>query len=212
MKMLTVRLPETLVADIEEESRTRRISRSDVVRERLQHASRDVGAQIRSRSSRGSSVRSAVFPPISARGRSATSGRADMERSVLVDAGFVTALLSGRDRHHEWAKREGAHHAPPWRTCEAVLSEAFSRLGRAGRPALSVLLGRGLLIPAFDLATKLHLVLRLVGKYAGVPMSLADACLVRMTETVADPVLLTTDADFRVYRRHSRQVVPAILP
>ena len=40
MRMLTVRLPETLVADIEEESRTRRISRSDVVRERLQHASR----------------------------------------------------------------------------------------------------------------------------------------------------------------------------
>jgi hypothetical protein len=43
-------------------------------------------------------------------------------------------------------------------------------------------------------------------------MSLADACLVRMTETLADPVLLTTDADFRVYRRHSRQVVPAIIP
>jgi len=55
-------------------------------------------------------------------------------------------------------------------------------------------------------------VLKLLHKYADVPMSLADACLVRMTETLADPVILTTDADFRVYRRHSRQIVPCVLP
>lgn len=40
MKSLTVRLPEPLVADIEAESRGRRISKSDVVRERLQLAPR----------------------------------------------------------------------------------------------------------------------------------------------------------------------------
>jgi Arc/MetJ-type ribon-helix-helix transcriptional regulator len=40
MKTLTVRLPEPLVADIEEESRSRKISKSDVVRERLQLAPR----------------------------------------------------------------------------------------------------------------------------------------------------------------------------
>ena len=38
MKTLTVRLPESLVADIEAESRGRKISKSDVVRERLQFA------------------------------------------------------------------------------------------------------------------------------------------------------------------------------
>ena len=38
MKTLTVRLPEPLVADIEAESRDRKISKSDVVRERLQVA------------------------------------------------------------------------------------------------------------------------------------------------------------------------------
>ena len=43
-------------------------------------------------------------------------------------------------------------------------------------------------------------------------MSLADACLVRMAETLADPVVLTTDTDFRVYRRHSRQAVLCVLP
>ncbi|MGH8628172.1 MAG: hypothetical protein ACREYC_23880 [Gammaproteobacteria bacterium] len=49
-------------------------------------------------------------------------------------------------------------------------------------------------------------------KYANVPMSLADACLVRMTEILPDPVILTTDADFRIYRRHGRHVVPAVTP
>ena len=49
-------------------------------------------------------------------------------------------------------------------------------------------------------------------KYGDVPASLADAALVRMTETLADPTVLTTDADFRVYRRHGRQMVPAVTP
>lgn len=38
MKTLTVRLPEPLVADIEAESRVRKASKSDVVRERLETA------------------------------------------------------------------------------------------------------------------------------------------------------------------------------
>jgi hypothetical protein len=49
-------------------------------------------------------------------------------------------------------------------------------------------------------------------RYSDVPTSLADACLVRMTETLADPIVLTTDTDFRVDRRHSRQVIPAVMP
>jgi predicted nucleic acid-binding protein len=55
-------------------------------------------------------------------------------------------------------------------------------------------------------------VLRLLQKYYDVPMSLADACLVRMTETRSDPIVLTTDSDFGVYRRHSRQVIPCVMP
>jgi hypothetical protein len=33
-----------------------------------------------------------------------------------------------------------------------------------------------------------------------------------MIETIADAVLLTTDTDLRVYRRHGRQVIPCVLP
>jgi len=135
-----------------------------------------------------------------------------MARNVLVDAGFLVALLSRRDSHHQWAVTLAPGHAPPWRTCEAVLSEAFHLLGARGAPGLSELLRRRALIAAFDLDNDVESVLKLLQKYAEVPMSLADACLVRMSETLPDPIILTTDSDFRVYRRHSRQTVPCLMP
>jgi predicted nucleic acid-binding protein len=135
-----------------------------------------------------------------------------MARNVLVDAGFLVALLSRRDSHHRWAVTLAPGHAPPWRTCEAVLSEAFHLLGTRGAPGLSALLRRRALIGAFDLDNDVESVLKLLQKYADVPMSLADACLVRMSETLPDPIILTTDSDFRIYRRHSRQMVPCVIP
>lgn len=124
----------------------------------------------------------------------------------------MVALLSRRELHHEWAALQAAELPPPWTTCEAVLSEAFHLLGTRGGPALGVMLQRRSLRPAFDLGLHIPAVVRLMQKYADVPMSLADACLVRMTEAHSDCLILTTDADFRVYRRHSRQVVPCRMP
>ncbi len=135
-----------------------------------------------------------------------------MARDVLVDAGFLVALLNRRDSHHVWAAAQAPRLTPPWRTCEPVLSEAYHLLGRRGTAALSELLRRRALVLAFELGKNLNPVLALMQKYADLPMSLADACLVRMTETFADPVLLTTDTDFRIYRRHGRQVVPCVMP
>jgi uncharacterized protein len=135
-----------------------------------------------------------------------------MARNVLVDAGFVVALLSSRDAHHQWAVTQASELPPPWSTCEAVLSEAFHLLGELGTPNLGALLRRGALQVAFTLTENVEPVVKLIEKYSKVPMGFADACLVRMTETLADPIILTTDQDFRVYRRHSRQVVPCVTP
>lgn len=135
-----------------------------------------------------------------------------MAGNALVDAGFLVALLSRRDSHHQWAVAQAPGHAPPWRTCEVVLSEAFHLLGARGVPGLGALLRRRAVIAAFDLNNDAESVLKLLQKYTDVPMSLADACLVRMTETLPDPIILTTDSDFRIYRRHSRQMVPCVMP
>ena len=78
--------------------------------------------------------------------------------------------------------------------------------------ALDRLLRRRHLQLAMNLADQLGAVLGLRAKYASMPMSLADACLVRMSETLPDPIVVTTDSDFTIYRRHSRQVVPCLLP
>jgi uncharacterized protein len=97
-------------------------------------------------------------------------------------------------------------------TCEAVLSEAFHLLQASGGRGLVALLRRGSLTPSFTLGAETETILRLMLKYVDVPMSFADACLVRMTETLPDPILLTTDRDFRIYRRHGRQVIPCKMP
>jgi len=122
------------------------------------------------------------------------------------------ATLSLRDLRHRWAVQQASENSPPWYTCEAALSESYHLLGERGAPGLSAMLSRRAVRAEFSLNDNIESVVALLQKYASVPMSLADACLVRMSETVADPVVLTTDSDFHIYRRHSRQVVPCIVP
>jgi predicted nucleic acid-binding protein len=135
-----------------------------------------------------------------------------MAASVIVDASFLVALLNRRDAHQAWATDHMRRFPPPWKTCEAALSEALHLVGDRGAASFAMLLRSAAVVPAFQLDENTDAVLRLMDRYATVPMSLADACLVRMTELLPEPILLTTDTDFRVYRRHSRQVVPCMLP
>src|ERR1700686_1737883 len=135
-----------------------------------------------------------------------------MATSALVDTGFLVALLSPPDGTHRWAAAQAPRLPPPWVTCEAVLSEASHLLGGRGTRSLAALLRRGAVVCAYRFADDMDAVLRLLEKYADVPMSFADACLVGMTERLNNPMLLTTDADFRIYRRHGRQTIPYVLP
>jgi len=135
-----------------------------------------------------------------------------MAANVLVDTSFLVAFLNRRDSDHHWATSQAAKSRFPWKTCEPVLSEAFYVLGPPGARQLIDLLNTRALICAFQIGESMKEVLDLLEKYADVPMSLADACLVRMTEAMPDPVLLTTDSDFRIYRRNNRQTIPCLSP
>ena len=135
-----------------------------------------------------------------------------MPKSCIIDSGALVALLDPREEYHVWAREAFAHQPLPWLTCECVLSEALFLLHEPHARALDQLLRGGHLRLALNLADELLHVLDLRAKYADIPMSLADACLVRMSETLPAPVVLTTDADFKIYRRHSRQVVPCLMP
>jgi predicted nucleic acid-binding protein len=135
-----------------------------------------------------------------------------MAASVIVDASFLVALFSDKDVNHGWAASELKRFPPPWKTCEAALCEAFHLVGSQATRALVTTIRRTAVTCGFQFGEHATEVLRLMEKYEDVPMSFADACLVRMTEMHSNPILLTTDTDFRIYRRHGRQVVPCIMP
>jgi uncharacterized protein len=125
---------------------------------------------------------------------------------VIVDTGPLVALFDPGDDAHEWVGETFRKIRMPLLTCEPVLAEA-AHLLRFSPPALDKILewiGNGTLSVAFDLAEDSAAVRRLMRKHRDVPMSLADACLVRMAENHDGHAIGTLDADFRVYRRDGR--------
>ena len=130
-----------------------------------------------------------------------------------MDAGPLVALLDRRDRFHEWATSQLTACRPPLWTCEAVVAEAAHLLRRIhGQETLLELLRRGVVAVFLRLSDEVVRVQKLMTRYDDVPMSLADACLVRMAELNEDDAVMTLDDDFRIYRKNGRQVIPAIMP
>jgi predicted nucleic acid-binding protein len=133
---------------------------------------------------------------------------------VLLDTGPLVAFLNRRDDFHEWSKEQLDDVAPPLLTCEAVIAEACYLLRDLPRGSAAVMqmIEREQITNPFRLEDEVSSIRTLLERYASVPMDLADACLVRMSEQYSRPRLLTLDSDFRVYRRHGRQTIPLIIP
>jgi len=119
MKILTVRLPDALVAEIEAEARRRMISKSDVVRERL---TRPVGKRSTAALDQIADLVGSI---------EGLAERPEREPEIrpwpqawIVDAGFLVALLSSRDVNHGWA---AAQAAPP-----AAALDHLRGFGRGG--------------------------------------------------------------------------------
>lgn len=137
-----------------------------------------------------------------------------MKPRLLVDTGPLVALFHTKDKQHAWTRGQLSTITGPLHTCEAVVSEALFLLARIGVQERTFwkLFDRDVLRIAFSLQSEHAAVAALMHKYASVPMSLADACLVRMSEAHVDSVLLTFDSDFSVYRRRGRQIIPTLTP
>ena len=137
-----------------------------------------------------------------------------MSSSVLLDTGPLVAMLDKRDQHHRWAADVAARFPHPWHTCEPVVTEACYLLRALpdGVRAILNMLRQRLVTIDLHLAEEAEPVDLLMRRYENVPMSLADACLVRMSELTADCVVLTIDSDFRIYRRNGRKSIPLLTP
>ncbi len=128
--------------------------------------------------------------------------------------GLSSDSLSATDQHHEWAVEAWKSLSEPFATCEAVASEAVFLLQSDGIPVepLLQLFQRGLVKIEFDVNSQWPDVGELLRKYSRQPMSLADACLVRMAELNFNCQILTTDRDFLIYRRKGRKIIPLLAP
>jgi len=133
---------------------------------------------------------------------------------TIVDAGPIVALLNAADAHHAWARGEFARREAPFLSCEAALSEAQHLVARGrGNPLLVLeMLHRGALTVALSVEDQVESLLTLQRSHKNLPMSLADACLVRLAELHPQSRVFTTDSHFRVYRRNRRQLIPRLVP
>ncbi len=139
-----------------------------------------------------------------------------MRPTVVVDAGPIVALLDADEARHDWARARFEELRAPLLTCEAVLSEASFLLRCAGADSsLAVrLVRRGVLEVAdpFDSDDDTDALARLMRRYADVPMSFADACLVRIVERTPNGSVMTLDSGFRNYRQAGRRTIPLLIP
>jgi len=133
---------------------------------------------------------------------------------LLLDTSFLVAFLQQRDEFHPWAVATLKARDGKLATCEAVLVETIyllrDRLDAKRRLLASVATG-DIGIP-FTLAGEAAAIAKLMDRYRNIPMSLADACLVRMAEMDEEAVVITLDQDFKIYRKSNRQVIPTVMP
>lgn len=133
---------------------------------------------------------------------------------TIADTGPLVAYVQANEAHSAWTREAFDRLDAPFLTCEPVLTEACFLIARAGGNPddLLELVERGLIVVSFGMRDEIVRVRALMKRYRKLPMSLADACLVRMTERVADCRVVTFDSHFRIYRRHDRRPIPVLMP
>jgi uncharacterized protein len=134
--------------------------------------------------------------------------------AAIVDTGPLVAFFDRAERHHRWVAERIDELDAPLLVCEPVLAEAMYLLARyaGARDALLELLQNGALRLAFQIDEHVAALRKLLQKYRDTPMSLADACIVRMAEVHDRHAVLTLDSDFLIYRMHGRASLALLHP
>lgn len=131
----------------------------------------------------------------------------------MIDTGPLVAYLCANEARHEWAVEQFADLTPPLLTCEPVLTETCFLMARQRVPIwrLLVKLDQQVLRIGLRLDAEASRIRDLMSRYSKVPMSLADACLVRLAEISGLPVC-TLDSDFAIYSTGARKRLALITP
>jgi uncharacterized protein len=129
----------------------------------------------------------------------------------IADTGFLVAFANRADQHHAWAVSVAEQVTAPLLSCEPVLAEAAFQLQSV--QLVLAMIREGLITLAFECSEHLPELEALAVRYADRHPDLADLCLIRMSELYPKHSVITVDrGDFRIYRRHKREIIPLICP
>ncbi|MDR9405081.1 MAG: PIN domain-containing protein [Halothece sp. Uz-M2-17] len=137
-----------------------------------------------------------------------------MRQIGIIDTVFLVAFLNSTEQYHPWVKGQLNNIPSPLLTCEPVITETLFLLVKIhrGEDMVFKLLTQNKIKIPFRLDQELESVRQLMEKYRSVPISLADASLVRMSEIHSNSIVLTLDSDFRVYRKNKKQMINLVIP
>ncbi len=125
-----------------------------------------------------------------------------MAKTILVDTGPLVAFFNRNDQYHTWAVDAFTEQSCTLLTCEAVISEVVFITKNDGRvtEALSGMIRDGFLQIHNALGEAPLEIIQMVEKYSDLPGSLADLCLVWLSEKTEGTPILTLDSDFHISR------------
>jgi len=137
-----------------------------------------------------------------------------MKSAIIIDTSTLVAFVDKSDDFHQWTVEQWKRLHPPLFTCEAVVAESCFLLQNVygGENAILSLLELEIVKIPFHLNEDVTAIKLLMKQYQAVPMSLADACLVRMSELIRGSSVFTLDSDFRIYRQYTNQIIPVVMP
>ena len=135
-------------------------------------------------------------------------------KRIIADSGIVVALIDKREQFHEWTAAQAQTLPVPFLTCEAIISESCFLLHNIydGEKTVLSYVKKGILQIDFSLSNEIAAIENLMSKYQDVPMSLADACLVRISELIDNSTVFTLDSDFQIYRKSGKKKIDLIIP
>lgn len=134
--------------------------------------------------------------------------------NILIDTGPIVAFLNKNDQYHSFVKENMSLLMAPFYSCEAVITESFflmSRIPMGVEKLIELLEMQYILIqPVYsENQSSIH---HLIQSYSNIPMSMADACLVQMTDQRKESSIFTLDSDFQIYRSLKGEHIQVIAP
>ena len=123
-------------------------------------------------------------------------------KPVLLDSGFIVALLDRSENFHKTCARTVREVDAPLVTCEAVITESCHLLRNLSGASEGVIenIAAGIFQVPFQLSRDTAGVKQVLRKYKDRKIDLADACLIRLADQFGTADILTLDQDFAIYR------------